>query len=108
MNRAFPPPAELGRQRTPGRGRKEKSTRWEAAGEWRTRLGPAKWAELLAWQKAHRFHPHQIRHAAATMIRSRYGIEAAQAVLGQKSPVMAELYAEKDAALADRVIAEIG
>jgi integrase len=107
-DRAFPPPPRLARTRVNGNGRKEKSTRWETVEEWQTRLGAGKWAELIAWQKAHRFHPHQLRHAAGTLIRQRFGIEAVQTVLGQKSPVMAELYAEKDTALAARVIAEIG
>src|SRR5262249_15798426 len=39
-------------------------------------------AELKAWRKSHRWHPHQLRHTTATTIRRQFGIEAAQAVLG--------------------------
>jgi integrase len=42
------------------------------------------------------WHPHQLRHAAATELRREIGIEAARVVLGHRSPGMAELYAEAD------------
>jgi integrase len=64
--------------------------------------------QLAAWRKQHRWHPHQIRHTAATQIRRRFGIEAAQHVLGHASLSITELYAEKDAAVAKQIAAAIG
>jgi integrase len=54
------------------------------------------------------FHPHQIRHTAATEIRRLYGLEAAQAVLGHTELGTTQVYAETDQAAARRVMAEIG
>jgi len=54
------------------------------------------------------WHPNQLRHAAATAIRARYGLEAAQVVLGHAQADVTQVYAEKDFALARRVAAEVG
>jgi integrase len=54
------------------------------------------------------WHPHQCRHAAATEIRRRFGLEAAQVVLGHESPDVTLIYAEKHAAAAVEVMKEIG
>jgi integrase len=42
------------------------------------------------------WHPHQLRHCAATRLRKEYGVEAAKILLGLSSISMAELYAERD------------
>ena len=55
-----------------------------------------------------RWHPHQLRHNAATNFRRDYGLEAVQALLGQKTMRMAEVYAERNMSLAERVMAEVG
>jgi integrase len=55
-----------------------------------------------------RWSPHRLRHAAATEIRRRYGIEAAQVVLGHSRANVTEVYAERDLALAAKVAIEIG
>jgi integrase len=52
--------------------------------------------------------PLQLRHTAATLIRSRYGLEAAQAVLGHAKADVTQIYAERDRARACAVMAEIG
>ncbi|MBX9628711.1 MAG: site-specific integrase [Gemmataceae bacterium] len=53
--------------------------------------------------------PNQLRHTRATQIRAAYGsIEAAGAVLGHAETNVAEIYAERDIALAARVMLEIG
>jgi integrase len=52
--------------------------------------------------------PLQLRHAAATLIRARYGIEAAKVILGQARVETAQIYAERDLAKAQQVMAEIG
>jgi hypothetical protein len=43
-----------------------------------------------------KWHPHQIRHTAATIIRKRASLDAARAMLGQKSLGMADHYADID------------
>jgi integrase len=54
------------------------------------------------------WHPHRLRHAAATKIRKGFGLEASRCVLGQHSDAVAELYAERDQNLAAAVAAQIG
>ena len=39
-------------------------------------------AQVKAWRKAHRWHPHQLRHSAATKIRKQFGLEAGAGHLG--------------------------
>jgi hypothetical protein len=50
---AFPPPEPLRRIKVQGR----KGLRWETDPEWRQRLGPEKWKQLVQWQHAHAWHP---------------------------------------------------
>ena len=52
--------------------------------------------------------PGQLRHTAATLIRARYGLEAAQTVLGHAKADVTQVYAERDLARARAVMAEIG
>ena len=59
-------------------------------------------AEIKHW------HPHQLRHAAATELRREIGIEAARVVLGHRSPVMTEVYAEVDRKRASAAMAKFG
>ena len=105
---AFPPPPELVRLRVAANGRKKKATRWETPAEWQARLGPERWAELLKWREEHRWHPHQLRHNAATRLRKQYGLEAARVVLGHRSAAVAEVYAEIDQAKARQIMGEVG
>jgi hypothetical protein len=65
-------------------------------------------AELGAWRKARRWSPNQLRHAAATRIRQRFGIEVVKAVLGHSDLATSEIYAERDDARARDVMREIG
>lgn len=52
---------------------------------------------------------HQIRKAAATRIRSQYGLEAASVVLGHSSAAVTDqCYAMRDEEKAARVVAEMG
>jgi integrase len=55
-----------------------------------------------------RWSPNQLRHAAATEVRKRFGLEAAQVTLGHANARITEVYAERDLALAVRVMAEVG
>jgi len=52
--------------------------------------------------------PGQLRHTKATMIRERFGIEAAQMVLGHSKTDMTEVYAERNFTVAADVMKAIG
>jgi integrase len=52
--------------------------------------------------------PNQLRHTAATTIRARFGLEAAQAILGHARADVTQLYAERDIARAVEVMREVG
>lgn len=60
------------------------------------RAGVAEWSPL------------QLRHRAATDIRARFGLEAAQAVLGHARADVTQVYAERDGAKAREVMREAG
>jgi integrase len=55
-----------------------------------------------------RWTPNQLRHAAGTEIRKRFGLEAAQVTLGHAHMNTSEIYAEKNLALAVQVAREVG
>jgi integrase len=52
--------------------------------------------------------PNRLRHAAATEVRKKFGLEAAQVVLGHSSADITQVYAERDQELAAKVIKQIG
>lgn len=52
--------------------------------------------------------PHQLRHSAGTDIRDKFGLDAAQAVLGHSNAKTTEIYAELNFEKAARIAAEIG
>jgi integrase len=93
---AFEPPSPLGR------------VEGESVRAWKLRLTPEQLAELRQWNRAHIWHPHQLRHSAATEIRRRFGIEAAQNVLGHATLSATEIYAEKSDEAARRIAAAMG
>jgi integrase len=55
-----------------------------------------------------RWSPNRLRHAAATEIRQKCGLEAAQVALGHSNAQITQVYAERDLSLARRVAAEVG
>lgn len=63
---------------------------------------------LKQWRREHSWSPNQLRHATATEIRSRFGLEAAQTYLGHSRADVTQIYAERDLALAARVAKEVG
>lgn len=96
-DRAFPPPPPLGRREG------------ETVADWRARLTPKQKADLAAWQKAHRWHPHQLRHTAATEIRRAFGLEAAQLTLGHSSAQVTDaVYAERDHGKVAEIMRQVG
>jgi integrase len=98
---AFPLPEVLCRQRLPD-GKKETRRDWQA------RLSPEQRTEVRAWRREHHWHPHQLRHSAATNLRKEFGVELARIILGHKTAFTTEIYAEADRAQAVEVMARIG
>jgi integrase len=99
---AFDPPEHL-RPRTLGNGRQETG---DAVMQ---RLTPAQRVELREWRRAHRWHPHQLRHNAGTHIRREFGLEAAQLVLGHSSALITDaVYAERDTGRVVEVMRKLG
>ena len=80
------------------RGQRTEREKWEAEHA----------AELKAWRKAHRWHPHQLRHNFATRIRKEYGLETARVLLGHRSMAVSEIYAEIDREKVAGIVAEVG
>jgi len=95
-DRAFPPTGELAQREG------------ETKKQWRSRLNPEQREQLKAWQAEHRWSPNQLRHAAATEIRRRYGLEAAQVTLGHASANVSQIYAERDMAKAEAIMRDVG
>lgn len=97
-DRAFPPPAPLARMAG------ETTRQWEARLK-REHL----WKDLLAWRCEHRWHPHQLRHTAATVLRREFGLEAAQLTLGHSSATVTDaVYAERDRAKVIEIMKRVG
>ncbi len=93
---AFPPPEPLVKRDD------------ETNAQWQMRLSTEQKDELKAWQKAHRWHPHQLRHNSATELRKEFGLEAARIILGHRSAAITEVYAEKDEQAAVDAINRVG
>jgi integrase len=93
---AFPPPAPLAKLED------------ETNAEWNERLTAEQHEELAAWRRAHRWHPHQLRHNAGTRLRREFGVEAAQVVLGHARADVTQIYAEVNEAKARQIIGRVG
>lgn len=52
--------------------------------------------------------PNQLRHTVATEVRSKFGLEASQVVLGHARADVTQVYAERDLTLATEVMRKIG
>jgi integrase len=93
-------------------------TTWHARGrrfgsdetkrEWRKRLTKKEKAELKAWYKQYHWHPHQLRHNAATFLRKEFGLETARIILGHRSAAITEVYAELDQQKAMEAVVKVG
>ncbi len=91
------------------RARKKKPRPARAPGQ---RYTPASYGRAvrnacLAAGVAH-WHPHQLRHTAATRLRREYGIESARVILGHGSAITTELYAAADLQKAADVMGKVG
>jgi len=58
--------------------------------------------------KVPRWAPNQLRHNAATYLRKEFGLDVARAVLGHRTPITTEIYAEIDGKLAADVMGKVG
>lgn len=63
---------------------------------------------LAKWKADHRWCPHRLRHSAATEIRSKFGLEEAQILLGHSQAAVTQIYAERDLAKGVQVAQMIG
>jgi integrase len=52
--------------------------------------------------------PLQLRHTAATLIRAKYGLEAAKVILGHTRIETSQIYAERDLGRAEQIMADMG
>ncbi len=52
--------------------------------------------------------PNQLRHTRATELRKEFGLDAARCILGHRSPLITEVYAELDASAAEKIMSAIG
>ncbi len=93
---AFPAPAPLGKRVG------------ESDAARRRRLSESQSAELNTWQASHRWAPNQLRHTRGTDIRKRFGLEAAQVILGHADAGVTQVYAERDREKAIEVARQVG
>ena len=54
------------------------------------------------------WHPHQLRHNAATRLRKEFGLDVARVILGHRSPQVTDMYAELDRERAIEAMGRIG
>ena len=80
----------------------------ETRAAWKTRLGPVKYAKVLAWKRDHRYHPHLSRHRYGTNVRDRFGLDYTQKALGQTSAKAAQIYAALSLQKAIEAVPAIG
>jgi integrase len=55
-----------------------------------------------------KWHPHQLRHNAATRLRKEFGLDVARVVLGHSSAAVTEIYAEIDGTKAAEAMERAG
>lgn len=58
--------------------------------------------------KVERWNPYDMRHTRATEVRRRFGLEAAQVLLGHSRADVTQVYAQRDFTLAEKVARETG
>jgi integrase len=93
---AFPPPPHLAKREN------------ETLRQWIARMTPEEKQELARWRSEHRWHPHQLRHNAATNLRNEFGIEAARVILGHSSAFTTQIYVQLDRQRAIEVMGKVG
>jgi len=94
--KAFPPPEPLAKRED------------ETRKQWRKRLTARQKKQLLEWWRTRCWHPHQLRHNAATELRKEFGLETARIILGHRSPAVTTIYAEEDKQKAIEAMMKVG
>lgn len=94
-------------RRGPGTKRKENPERKPGevytVGAYRTAIARAcRRVGIAEW------HPHQLRHAAATSLRRDFGLETARVILGHRSAAVTTMYAEADQRKAVEAMSRVG
>ena len=97
IEKAFPLPESL-----------PKRHKGETLKAWKARMTDEQRQQFSVWRKSCWWHPHQLRHNYATMVRHKYGLEAAQVLLGHSKADVTQIYAERDLNNATQVAAKIG
>jgi integrase len=93
---AFDAPPPLGRQEGESNQKRMK------------RLNSAQREQLTEWRVQNRWNPNQLRHTRGTDIRKRFGLEAAQVILGHAAADVTQVYAERDREKAIEVARQVG
>jgi site-specific recombinase XerC len=107
IQKAFALPPHLARRLLTPSGRK-KAPRLETREEWWSRLTKEQRQEVQTWWKTYHWHPHQLRHSAATAIREQFGLDSAQALLGHANLSATQVYASLQTAKAIEVMRQVG
>ena len=97
IEKAFPLPESL-----PKQGKDQSQEEWIEA------MTEEQQSDYLAWRDRYWWHPHQLRHNAATIARRADGLETAQVFLGHSKADVTQIYAERDMERAMGVAMKIG
>ncbi|MCE9566601.1 MAG: site-specific integrase [Planctomycetes bacterium] len=74
----------------------------------RERKKAAEATGLSTFEPVPHWHPNQLRHSRGTQVREKFGLEAAQVILGHERADVTQIYAEKNLALAKDIAAKTG
>ena len=85
-----------------------RQVRWSRRDRWTAATYYSAIARRCERQGLERWHPNQLRHAAATEARERFGVEAASAMLGHSNLRTTEVYAEKSRKLSLEAAKAVG
>lgn len=102
---AFEMPAEM-REKRRDKEAEAKLSEQERAELAKTRAHRS--TQRTEWRRQNCWHPHQLRHSAATRWRATHGPEITLVLLGDKTTSMVDVYAEKDHVAAQQVAMKIG
>ena len=94
-------PSQRARRRVPKR-KRQPGDHYTSESYCRTIKAACKRAGVPHW------HPHQLRHNAATWLRKEFGLDVARVILGHSSSSVTEIYAEVDQEKAISVMGRVG
>lgn len=80
----------------------------ESHRKWQARLSDEQKSHLKDWRKQHSWHPHQLRHNAATFLRKEFNLDTARIILGHQSAAITQIYAEADREKAIEAMLKVG